>query len=105
MQTTQDTTTPTKRRRLTPDERTARAAAKKQKRILGLITRAVKTGDRANTLYGKKRQLIAEASKAGLNLNEPVEVNGERFALVEPDGKWVPFSDLELKKLAKNPRE
>jgi hypothetical protein len=71
------------------------------RRLKSLVRRALLAGEKAGELYGKKHELLLIARQNGLVMNTPIEVDGEQWQLVEPDGKFVRFSRFELKKVPK----
>ena len=77
---------------------------KSTRRIKSALRTALKCGDRIGQLAEKKRQALEHALASGLQMNQPIEINGEQWIITEPNGRFVYFSKAELKKLAKNPR-
>jgi hypothetical protein len=73
-------------------------------RIERLLRRALRIGKRAAELYTKKNELIELAVGCGLELNTPIELDGEQWMVLSPEGKWVHFHKLEIKKVPKYKR-
>ena len=74
------------------------------RRIKAALRTALKCGERIGQLAEKKRLALEHALASGLQMNEPIELNGEQWIITEPNGRFVFFSKTELKKLPKNPR-
>ena len=69
-----------------------------------LVRRALKLHDRICELSEKKRQAIELAMQNGLAMNQIIELDGEKWMIIEPVGRFIYFGKHELKKLPKNPR-
>jgi len=73
---------------------------KRKARIAKRLDRVLGINDRIGKLCELKEALLARAMRDGLTLNAPITLaDGKLWNLRKPDGKFVRFAEVELKKI------
>ena len=70
------------------------------KAAVALVRRVQRCSRRIGALAEKKRIALEKLNL----LDKPVEVDGERYEVIEPKGRYVFYSKLDLAKITKTPR-
>lgn len=73
---------------------------KKVERIARRLERALKLGTQIGRICERRKKLLALSLEDGLPMNEPIRLNdGNLWSLRKPEGKFVRFEEVELKRI------